>query len=252
MTPRAMTEVEMQRELERLATELQGAFGGSLRSVILYGSAARGDHAGSGASDLNVLVVLKDLSLESLEKGAKASRSWEAAGNRPLLFFSPEWIERSRDVFPIEFSDMLDARRVVWGEDSLAGLQVSPEHLRLQAENEIKTKLIHLRTGYVRSHDDEEALGRLIAASYAPVVALCRAALRISGEPIPRAGGDAVRKAAALYGMDPVPFDEAAAVKRGGPAAASMAVKLLFKRYYAQVDALARAIDAGIPRGGNP
>jgi len=43
---------------------------------------------------------------------------------------------------------------------------------------------------------------------------------------------------------------EVAAIKKGGARAASMAVKPLFRRYYAQVEAMARAVDGGLSEGG--
>ena len=244
-----MTKDDSTKHLTELTEELRGAFGQDLLSVILYGSAARADHQGSG-SDLNLVVVLRDISLESLERGTLPTRSWESKGNRPLLFFSPEWISRSCDVFPLEFLDIVAWHRVVFGDDPFAGLSVSADNLRLQCESELKTKLIHLRTGYIGCHEDPEKLARLLAASYAPVVTLCRGALRVAGAEVPAAAQDVVRRAAALCGFDPAPFDEVAAIKRGGPGAAALGMKPLFKNYYAQVEAVARSVDAGLAAKG--
>src|SRR5206468_5147114 len=115
----------------------------------------------------------------------------------------------------------------------------------------LKIKLIHLRTGYLQLHENAEALARLLAASYAPVVAVCRGALRVAGHPVPALGGEVVRKAADLCGLDPTPFVEVAAIKRGGPSAAAVPMKPLFRRYYAQVETLARAVDAGFAQGAD-
>jgi hypothetical protein len=241
---------DMRERLSGLASSLQKTFGSDLVSVALYGSAARGDHA--AGSDLNVVVVVRDLSLEALERATSVTRQWQAAGNRPLLFFSPEWIERSGDVFPLEFTDMKQWNLVVAGSDPFAAFEADPERMRSQCESELKTKLIHLRTGYMELHQDEAALARLLAASHAPLVALCRGVLRLSGQPAPVHADEAVDRAASLCGFDPAPFAEVAAIKRGGPGAASMAVKPLFRRYYAQVEIMARAVDAGLSGGAAP
>ncbi len=247
MAERGMTDTETRGRLERLTSDLKSAFGEELQSVVLYGSAARGDHMGGG-SDLNVVVVVTDLALPKIERGTQIMRAWEAQGNRPLLFVSPDWIELSRDVFPIEFLDIIESHIVVFGPDPFVGLAVSRENLRLQCESELKTRLIQLRTGYIQGHDDADRLSALMAASYAPVVALCRAALRIAGAMVPLPGADVVKDASMLCGFDAAPFMEVAAVKRSGPSAASIAIKPLFKQYYAQVETLARAVDAGLPR----
>jgi hypothetical protein len=241
----------MGQRLASLAASLREAFGGDLVSVAVYGSAARGDQ--TTGSDLNVVVVLRDLSLESLERGVPAVRAWQASGNRPLLFFSPEWIERSHDVFPLEFADMRQWHVVVDGSDPFASLHASREAMRTQCESELKTKLIHLRTGYMELYHDETALARLLAASHAPLVALCRGVLRLSGQQAPVHADEAVSRAADVCGFDPAPFRDVAAIKNGGPQAASMAVKPLFRRYYAQIETLARAVDGGLSGGaGSP
>lgn len=47
-------------ELKELVTKLERAYSGSLVSVVLYGSAASGQH-NAKFSDLNVLCVLKQI-----------------------------------------------------------------------------------------------------------------------------------------------------------------------------------------------
>ena len=247
-----MINAQVTKEMATLTTELQQAFAEDLLSVVLYGSAARSDYLGHGSSDLNVVVVLRDISLASLERGTGVTRTWESAGNRPLLFFSPDWIARSCDVFPLEFLDIVAWHHVAHGADPFVDLRVSMENLRLQCESELKTKLIHLRTGYVQVHEDSEALARLMAASYAPVATICRGVLRLAGASVPDKARDVVRATADLCGFEPEPFEEVEAVKSGGPGAASTAIKPLFGAYYTQVETLARAVDAGlIIKGAN-
>ena len=198
-----MSNDQVTKEMASLTGELMGAFGDDLLSVVLYGSAARADYLGRGGSDLNVVAVLRDISLQSLERGTQVTRAWESAGNRPLLFFSPDWIARSCDVFPLEFLDIVAWRRVAHGADPFAGLKVSMENLRLQCESELKTKLIHLRTGYMQLHEDSGALAKLLAASYSPITTLCRGVLRLAGAAVPDNAGDVVRATATLCGFEP-------------------------------------------------
>src|SRR5262245_30999757 len=241
-----MSNDHVSKEMASLTEKLKGAFGGDLLSVVLYGSAARSDYLGQGGSDLNVVVILRDISLESLERGTAVTRTWESAGNRPLLFVSPEWIARSCDVFPLEFLDIVAWHRVVHGDDPFAGLTVSMENLRLQCESELKTKLIHLRTGYIQLHENSDALARLLAASYAPIATVCRGVLRLAGAAVPDNARDVIRAASAICRFEAGPFEEAAAVKKGGPGAASTAIKPLFRACYEQVETMARAVDAGL------
>jgi predicted nucleotidyltransferase len=51
--------------IEQWAQELKQALGDNLVSVILYGSAARGDHV-RARSDLNLMLVFKKLDLDHI------------------------------------------------------------------------------------------------------------------------------------------------------------------------------------------
>jgi hypothetical protein len=244
-----MLGTEVRQTLDQLTSQLRDGFGEDLLAVVLHGSAARGDHM-AGGSDLNVVAVVKDLSLDELARGGEAMRRWEQQGNRPVLFLSPEWIERSCDVFPLEFLDILESHVVVFGTDPFAGLTVSHANLRLQCESELKTKLLHLRTGYVEFHQDADQLCRLVAASYASIAAVGRGVLRLGGLPVPDSSQEVLREVARLCGLETAPFDQAAALKRRGPSALSMKASDLFKAYYGQVERLARAVDAGLTHTG--
>ncbi|HWT44857.1 MAG TPA: nucleotidyltransferase domain-containing protein, partial [Vicinamibacterales bacterium] len=65
--------------LEQLVEQLQKAFGDELRAVVLYGSAAAGEHIAK-RSDLNVLVLVRSLDLPLLEREAAIARAWSEAG----------------------------------------------------------------------------------------------------------------------------------------------------------------------------
>ena len=62
-------------QLGRLVADLEGALGERLVSVVLYGSAARGDYQ-EKTSDFNLLLVLRDLEPAPLEALSPARRRW--------------------------------------------------------------------------------------------------------------------------------------------------------------------------------
>ena len=64
-------------DLKILLDQLGQALGSGLRSVVLYGSAARGDYE-PGTSDLNLILVLDTLSPAVLEQLSPALRRWES------------------------------------------------------------------------------------------------------------------------------------------------------------------------------
>ena len=87
-----------------------------LRSVILYGSAAAGEH-NEQFSDLNVLCVLARVTPAELADAEPIFKWWRALGNPSPLLLSEEELRTSTDCFPIEFHDMQERRRVLFGTD---------------------------------------------------------------------------------------------------------------------------------------
>src|SRR3954471_11063860 len=99
--------------LEDLVTQLKAAFGDDLRSVVLYGSAAGGDH--TKHSDQNVLVIVRQVPMPAAKAIAATSRAWAEAGNpAPLVFTEAEW-RGSSNIFPMEYADILDRNQVLHG-----------------------------------------------------------------------------------------------------------------------------------------
>src|SRR5262245_24767099 len=193
-------ENSMEKRLEKLVGDLRTALADNLTSVVLYGSGARGDHAGT-KSDLNVMVVVKMDSPAMLEPASKLQAAWLKDGNRHLLFVTPDWIRTATDVFPMEFLDMLEALRVLWGAEPLENVSVSPAKLRLQCEREIRTTLLRLRATYLEVYESPQGLLDLVSGSYGTVAAIARAAMRLAGEPVPARTEEMLDAAARRFGL---------------------------------------------------
>src|SRR2546421_7256637 len=99
--------------LDELVTQLRGAFGNELRAVVLYGSAAAGEHHPK-KSDYNTLVLVESLPANRLRAASAAVRAWVDDGNpAPLTLTIDEW-HGSADIFPMEYADVLDRHRVLF------------------------------------------------------------------------------------------------------------------------------------------
>lgn len=193
------------RRAEGFARELSRAYGDALVSVVLYGSAARGEYT-EGVSDLNVLVLLRDTEPATLRRGSALARRWVAEGNAlPLMLGVEEW-HRSADVFPIELADIREAHHVLHGIDPFAGIEIDAAHLRLQCEHELKGKHIQLRERYLLSAGEPGELDALLRKSFSTFLVLFRTVLRLAGEEGVREPEEVVRRTAARAGFDPDPL----------------------------------------------
>lgn len=193
------------RELaETFVRELRSAVAGGLQAATLFGSAARGEWL-EGISDVNVLVLLDRIDPAVLERAAPPARAAMARGVTPLLMEVDEW-RRAADVFTIELADMKDASVPLFGDDPAAVLPVNPQILRLQAERELRAKLLHLHGALLVAADDRRRLGQTLLHALPSFAAYLRAALRLAGRPVPRTSREVIEAAGALTGADSAAF----------------------------------------------
>lgn len=199
--------MQARKRAQDFARSLVERYGDEVVSVVLYGSAARGDYK-EGLSDLNTLVLLRTISPELLRRGTEIARAWAEEGNPPPLMFSESEWYASADVFPIELGDIAEAHVVLHGTDPFEGMKIDWEHLRLQCEHELRSKQIQLREQYMLLSTDPAAIGQLLAHSFPTFLTLFRAALRVAGVAAPRDPEAAIAAVAERADFDPAPFLE--------------------------------------------
>jgi hypothetical protein len=156
--------------------KIRAAAGGNLQSVILYGSAASGDYHPE-FSDVNLFCVLRDCSYASLRAVAPVVKWWSRQKQPPPLLMTRDELERSRDVFAIELTDMVQHHRVLWGEDVISGLSIPMQLQAMQVEYELREKLLLLRQHLVLAGENERRLRELLLRSVPSFTTLFRHAL---------------------------------------------------------------------------
>ncbi len=229
--------------LEELVSQLRAAYGSALRSVVLYGSAAAGEHIAK-RSDYNVLVIVDSLDAQKLLAASATARAWHEAGNHaPLTLTTHEW-RGSADVFPMEYADILDRHRVLYGDPPFDGIRVEPNDLRLQLEQEAMGKLIKLRQGVLASGNEPERQIELLAASVSAIMIIFRAFLRLHHETPPKDNIALSEAVARRASFDAGPFARMIRHVRGESPIKSSDVGPVLSAYLAGVEQLVAYIDA--------
>jgi len=232
----------MSDKLSRLVEDLKRAHGDNLASVVLFGSAAAGNHI-EGRSDLNVLVVLNRITPEDLRAAHPVITEWRKAGNSLPIYFTRDEMASSSDVFPIEFSDMTEIHRVLYGIDPFDGLRISTTNLRLQCEFELRGKLIRLRDLYIPNSGDVERLSRLMAESLSSFAVLFRHVLRLLGEEPPKKKREVVLSLASRLNLDREPFLKILSVREDNKKLVEAEAHQVFAGYLAQIERVIEAVD---------
>ena len=195
----------MENALNQLLEKLTKALGDSLVSVVLYGSAASGDHH-EGFSDLNVLCVLRQVTTRELEQSEPVFRWWREKKNPAPLLLSEQEVQTSTDCFAIEFHDIQAHHRLLQGKDVISNLVVDDSFYRAQVEHDLRAKLLRLRQKASGALSDKDVLRRLLADSVSTFCVLFRHALILRGVESKSRKRDVVEQTRETFGIDPKPF----------------------------------------------
>jgi predicted nucleotidyltransferase len=229
--------------LDQLIKNLCEAHGENLSSIVLYGSAAAGDHVES-RSDHNLLISLTRITTRDLHAAHAAMRDWEKLGQPIPVYFTVAELQDAADVFPIEFHQMEKARRVLYGRDPFEFVKISPANLRHQTEYELRTKLIQLRRLYIPASASLARLSALLSDSLASFASLFRSVLILKGEDPPIAKEDSVRATVRALGLDEATFKRIFELRAGKGAALTQAeADGLFSTYMEQIERVIEAVD---------
>ena len=196
-------------KLSELVNRLKELAGANLHSVVLYGSAARGDFH-EQRSDLNVL--------------APAVQWWINEQHEPApLFFTEEELRRSSDVFAIEILDIRDAHRVLHGKDPVAAINIPMNLHRVELEHELRTTLVKLRQHFLLASGNSHELSAVLAKSTSSVA-----------------------RTAAIAGVDASAFAAAFQLRETGETGADIVA--VYGAYLQAIEKVIVALDQLIPK----
>ena len=233
-----------------LLGDLRATHGENLAAVLLYGSAAAGDHVAQ-SSDYNLLIALHRITPEDLRLAQAPMREWQRLGHPLPVYFTLAELHDAADVFPIEFQQMSRARIVLYGSDPFETLQLSNANLRHQTEYELRSKLIQLRRLYIPASVSIDRLCDLMSESLISFATLFAPLLLLGGAEPPIVKRDVVRATVQQLGLDGAPFERIFSLRETGARPATDAeANDLFAAYLAQIERVVAAVDQMSVAGG--
>ena len=214
----------------------------NLHSLYIVGSALTGDFI-EKVSDINSIIVLKEMDLAFLDLLAPMGRKYRKQRLAAPLTLTPDSIQNSLDVFPIEFLGFRLNHHTIWGEDLLAGLKIGQGDLKRQCEREIKSKLIWLRRGYVSAAGDKNTLAQNIIRPFTGYIPLFRAIIYLLNQPPPAPVGQVLSELEKLTGADTAVLKEIYAIKKHRLKPSKDELSGIFARFYQATAKLGEIID---------
>jgi hypothetical protein len=197
----------MDKVLNQLVEKLGKAYGDRLVSVVLYGSAAAGDHHPK-FSDYNVLCVLSEIAPRELAAGEPIFRWWREQGSPSPLLLTEDEVATSTDCFAIEFEDIKRNHQLLFGKDVITSLVVERTFYRAQVEHDLRAKLLRLRQKAAGMLSEGDLLRRLLLDSLSTFCVLFRHALLLHGVEAPVKKRETIERAAGHFGFAALPFEQ--------------------------------------------
>ena len=228
--------------VEKLRKALNTASDSSLVSVVLYGSAATGDH-NEKFSDYNILCVLKQITPSELRAVEPVFRWWREQGNPSPLLLTEHELKTSTDCFAIEFHDIRGHHRILFGPNLVESLEIDRSFYRAQVECQLRTKLLRLRQKGGGVLSDKDALRSLLADSVSTFCVLFRHALLLDGVAAPVRKREIIESAARHFSLDAAPFLTLLDQREEKIKAKEIEPEPLFARYIIQIGKVIDAVD---------
>ena len=187
--------------MEKFIDNLKNILQERLISVFMYGSKVKYSQE-LVKTDMNVMVIVKNLSGSDIRACSEIVNKWMKAKNPiPVFMDREEWFHSS-DVYAMEYADIKAEHRILYGEDLISDLNVDPDNIRFQCEQETKNLLMRFRQFYLENAHSPKRL----KDSFVPLAKTCnaifKAILRVKFTDIPSEKEDIIKKLAEISGLD--------------------------------------------------
>lgn len=240
--------------LQRLSADARAALGERLRAVVAYGEALSPSYRAGQTALTSVLLV--DETDPGLLRRLLPVASRARRDRLPLpLVFDEAHLRTSRDVFPLELLAIHDEHLLVWGaDDPFATSPIGDDNrecLRLEVEEHLKGKLLHLRQAYLEAQGRKRVLRTMLLDSVVGFEVVLRGLLCLAERPRPADGGELLRSAASACGIA-LPALAEVHEARGRGTLELGTTPAVFERVLEEVAALAKAADRFFKAPGNP
>ena len=214
-----------------------------IHSIHIVGSALTRDFDPKN-SDINSVVVLENMNLKFLEFLAPLGKKYGKKRIAAPLIMTPEYIDTSLDVFPIEFFNIQKLHYTIFGKDVFQDLDIKKSDLRRQCEQELKVKLIGLRQGFIAAAGDRKILARDFAESFSGYMPLFKAIILLLGKEPPRTNADILVTLEEVSGVRTEVFKIVLNQKKKNTKPSIEQLNMVFEDYYAAIENLGDITDA--------
>ena len=221
---------EVQGHIEKIMDQFHQDWSADVDGLVLFGSAARGDFI-AGRSNINLLVVVRDLSVEFMQGMGRFHRQWGKHQIVAPLVMTKDDLGRSSRLFPLEFLQMTQHHVVLAGENPFAEFSLDTARLGWQCEQELMANLFRLRQRFIEGEARIEAIQALLLLSITAVLPCIRGLLHGLGQLSNLKDIEILEGLPGTVEFDPTIFLEILSMKRGIRSPGSLEWLKVYDRY---------------------
>jgi hypothetical protein len=236
---------DIQKLLKSYVKDIVKTYGNELEGIILYGSAVRGEFL-PGLSNLNVLLILSSYDLSVLKQYDSLHKRWSKEHVVVPLFLTTADLKSASTAFPLEYQDILDCHRLLWGQDPFVGLKVDARYLAAEVVQGLRGNLFRLRQRLVEGRSTEEAITILLPLSITALLPVLRGLQRLLDRPVVVHGEPLLKDIESHLEVDLSGLRDALALKRGHISPGQKEIPRLMDRYLESLTRLVTAAEARI------
>lgn len=240
---------DLRETLEQYLQQLQKDWGADLEGLLLYGSAARGDFI-AGRSNINFLVLVREISVSGLQRAGQLHRQWGKHQIVAPLLMTQEELSRSRHLFPLEYLQMQDHHVLLAGQDPFGAGQIEDKQLGWQCEQELLANVFRLRQRFVEGEGRAEAIQALLILSITAVLPCVRGLLRVLGQPSKGRDVQILECLPHALQFEPTVLLEMLQMKRGMNSPGSLEWPKVYERYLQSLEGLWKRVQTVRQEGG--
>jgi hypothetical protein len=233
---------QIAQPLRLFAEKLTSALGDSLQGITVVGSSLTKDFK-PGRSDINTVLVLTKETVGALNTIARLAKPMRRKNISAPLLMTPGYIERSRDVFGVEFLDFQLTHQTILGSDPFASLSFDKKDVRLQCERELKAMLIRLRQGYIAAAASKRLVRDILIAAAKGLGPLLRAILWLKDIDRPKEAAATFNRGAAEFSINMTPLITAGKSRHEKVRLTETEMQNAFESVYTTIDQLAVTVD---------
>uniref|UniRef100_UPI004026D511 hypothetical protein n=1 Tax=Candidatus Stercorousia sp. TaxID=3048886 RepID=UPI004026D511 len=198
------------KNLDKFVDELKNTLGENLLSVIAFGSQANVEDA---KSNLNLMIVTNELTAENLYDISKPVKKWVKGKNPiPVIMNRDEWYS-SFDVYAIEYADIKENYRIIYGEDLIPTISINKYFLRLQCESELKSLLLKYKNNFLMNVKSDREMKKLLNNVIKTLLVIFRSVLRLHDSAVPYRAVDIIEFASNYLSFNKIVMSKIAKVR---------------------------------------